>query len=646
MDLSPLRWTFARLPLAVLLLAAGVSAHGGAYRGPGTPVVPGPPGPGPTTGGPAGPGAPGGGPSTGGGGPAITEEAGWQLWWERNRDPWITPRPAPETGPTTGSDDFYLGRRRREPTNDLLQPSTDDLDNLIVPTLTALLESERNRDIQTACLMALAKIGRNPVGGELVPLLAERLRRDDQEVRETAALALGVSGQKAALPLLLALLNDESEGRRLMDRSEVTPRTRAFAAYGAALLVRNGLATDAGAAQQVHDALWPIAQNDSEKNRDLRIAAVNGLGVLCDPLVSRANRVAWQTVDELFAWYQTRLGRADELIQAQAPVAIGRLLGRGNSAVHERMKQHFAKVLNGADKRSNPILQSCALALGMLALPPEQHEPDAEVAEALQRHFDKGTDRLARYFAVMAMGRIGGPSHRQWLLATYGRANRSTERPWLAMALGLIGHAAAANGTGDALTAQLLLEDLPTAPKPDAQSAYAVALGLCAHRPAAPLLTRLLRENEADESLSGYLCLGLALLGEPGATTTLSTVMVRAQRRPFLLLQAAIGLGRLGERSANEQLLAMLRDSSSTAVLATLANAIGQIGDRRAIEPLRALATDPNLTRLARAFVAAALGGIGDRFDQPWNEPLCRDSNYGAPVDTLSNGSTGVLDIL
>jgi hypothetical protein len=30
----------------------------------------------------------------------------------------------------------------------------------------------------------------------------------------------------------------------------------------------------------------------------------------------------------------------------------------------------------------------------------------------------------------------------------------------------------------------------------------------------------------------------------------------------------------------------------------------------------------------------------------PWNLPLSRDANYGAPVDTLSNGATGVLDIL
>ncbi len=86
--------------------------------------------------------------------------------------------------------------------------------------------------------------------------------------------------------------------------------------------------------------------------------------------------------------------------------------------------------------------------------------------------------------------------------------------------------------------------------------------------------------------------------------------------------------------------------SESVAVLAALANAIGQIGDRRAIPLLVALTKDDEQTKLGRAFAAAALGGVCERLALPWNLPLSRDANYGAPVDTLSNGATGVLDIL
>ena len=177
------------------------------------------------------------------------------------------------------------------------------------------------------------------------------------------------------------------------------------------------------------------------------------------------------------------------------------------------------------------------------------------------------------------------------------------------------------------------------AQNPSVQGALAVALGLTGHAAAGPRLQRLLRERENDETLAGYLCIGVAMLGDPTVVPMLGDILQRSRRRPFLLLQAAVGLGRLGDRGANEQLLTMMRDSDSTAVLAALANAIGQIGDRRAIEPLVAMTTDNELTKLSRAFVAAALGGVGDGPVLPWNLPLSRDSNYGAPVDTLSTAA-------
>ncbi|MFN9706942.1 MAG: HEAT repeat domain-containing protein, partial [Planctomycetota bacterium] len=132
----------------------------------------------------------------------------------------------------------------------------------------------------------------------------------------------------------------------------------------------------------------------------------------------------------------------------------------------------------------------------------------------------------------------------------------------------------------------------------------------------------------------------------PAAAPALREGVERPARRPFVLQQAAVGLGRLGDADTNQKLVAMIERSESVAVLAALANAIGQIGDRRAIPLLVALTKDDAQTKLVRAFAAAALGGVCERFALPWNLPLSRDANYGAPVDTLSNGATGVLDIL
>jgi HEAT repeat protein len=649
--------------LALLAMTASLLAHGGQYRGPGRPFVPPSPGagaprkapaaPGPAapktggpllpagaTGGPAGPGAQV--PVTGGV-PEISYELSWQVWWELNKDPFVLQRPGVSTIPTTGSDDFWLGPRRQLPAIDALLPTDADCRDRIVPALVALMERERNGDVHTACMIALARIGRDAADIDLFEVLRARIARDDQEVRETAVLALGIAGRPAALPLLRGLLLDQADGRQACGGSAVGDRTRAFAAYGLGLLARR--VEDAAVRQQVHDLLWAVVQDQAIKSRDLRVAAVTGLGIACDPAQPAHKRLAWQSVDDLMAWHQLDLGRGDEAIQAHAPVAIGRLLGRGSSQLHQRCKQHFAGALVD-DKRSNPILQSSALALGMLALPAEQRAEEAAFAKALKVHWEKGTDRLARNFAVIALGRIGGAANRDWLATTYGRCNKNMERPWVALALGLVAAASAAEGTVDTATATMLAFDLERAQMPELQAALAVALGLTGHTPSAARVQRLLRLNEHDEVLAGYLCIGLSMLGDPAAVPTLGDIMARSRRRPFLLQQAAVALGRLGDRTANDQLLAMMRDSDSLAVLSALAQAIGQIGDRRAIEPLIAMTGDNELTKLTRAFVAAALGGIGDGPVLPWNQPFSRDSNYGAPVDTLSNGKTGVLDIL
>jgi len=628
---------------SVLCLLADLSAHGGQYRGPGW-RVPLPGTPGPTTGGPAGPGGSVPGPNTGGR-PVSPDTTSWQVWWEFNKEPFLgRPRGADEVT-VTGSDDFYLGRRRGVARIDLLAPTEADLRDRIVPALGALLDAERNRDVQSACLIALGKVGRDGPGVELEATLARRIARDDQEVRESAVLALGIAGREKALPVLGALVRDDGEGRRLADRLEVRDRTRAFAAYGLGVLARRS--DDGAVKQQVHDLLLPLLSDPETDDRDLRTAAVTGLGLLRGDTQSSAHmRLAWRTVEELMQWYQRDLGRGDELVQAHAPVAIARLLGRGTSVLHQRCKEHFAAVLNASKRRSNAILQSAALALGMLAVSAEQNPDDLPFSRALQTFYERGHDRQARSFCAIALARIGGDANRTWLLSAYTRANNATERPWIGIALGLVAYAARQAGELDRTIAQLLLEDVQEAANDDVRSALAVAAGLCGDPAAVPALLRLLRDNESDERNAGYLCVSLGLLRDPASEPTLSAVLERSLRRPFLLQQAAVALGCLGDKDASTRLLQMMQQSDSVAALSAIANAIGDIGDARSIQPLVEMTRDQDLTKLARAFVAAALGGVGDKDELPWSSPLSRDGNYAAAVDTLTNGSTGVLDIL
>ncbi len=210
--------------VTIALLSVTLYAHGGQYRGPGDVVPPGgggrgggrpttPGGPsGPSTGRPSGPTAPTpqgpvtGGPRTPAGGPTggpgpttggrgyrpMVDLTGWQFWWEFNKDPFLRLREAILEGPPqTGDDSFYLGNTRRRAKNYLAVTEKDKLN--VLATLKRAMDSTNNVDIITACMIAMAKVGRNHPDFKLLDVFKPHLASNNQEVRETAALALGIA---------------------------------------------------------------------------------------------------------------------------------------------------------------------------------------------------------------------------------------------------------------------------------------------------------------------------------------------------------------------------------------------------------------------------------------------------------------------
>ncbi len=225
-----------KILISILFLASILLAHGGQYRGPGDVVPPGPGGgstgrpsgpttggpAGPTTGGPAGPAtgspagpatggpvgprAPGRGPQTGGRGSRLGNDlTQWQFWWEFNKDPFIKLKDALGGGPQTGSDDFYLGSTRRVTRNSLAPTKEDKVG--ILATLRRAMKSTNNKDIISACMIAMAKVGMDHPEFKLKDVFKPYLKSLNQEVRETAALALGIAAQTESdeLDILIAL---------------------------------------------------------------------------------------------------------------------------------------------------------------------------------------------------------------------------------------------------------------------------------------------------------------------------------------------------------------------------------------------------------------------------------------------------------
>ncbi|MEQ1633105.1 MAG: HEAT repeat domain-containing protein [Planctomycetota bacterium] len=621
-----------RILTSVLALTAALHAHGGQYRGPGS--------------GPPPPVTPGGGPATGPKAEAATG-TNWQAWWEHNKEELLQPRNAIQ-GPISGSDEFYLGVRRSEDLPGTQLPTDADRRDLIAAALQKTLQDSSDRDVTTACMIGLAKVGVDVPPSKLSELFALRLREPNQEVRETAALALGIAGLQDAFPALAALLRGDNEGRKLAGgREEVPERSRTFAAWSLGLLA--GRSTDAKQKQRTFELLSKLLADEGERSRDLRVGLIHALGLIApDPERSAAERMLlYRIVDALWAFYERDLGKGNQLVQAHVPTAVVRLLGRGNAAAHQRAKERMVAELV-ADGRSNQIRESAALALGALCLPQEECPADAECAKALVQYYQTGTDQQTRYFAIAALGRIGGEANRKALLRLYPGTNRATERPWVAIALGLIARQRmlADSTVVDAELGRMLLEDLRDIDVDTTRAGIALALGLCVYEPAGADIRALLASRTNSDTAIGYVTLSLAMLGDRAAVADISDLMRRSLRRPFVLQQCALALGSLGDTSAVPVLVEMLSESESTATLAAIASALGELRDRRAIEPLLRALRDKDRSMLGRAFVAAALGGVGDKDALRWNAAIARDVNYGALVDTLGNGSTGVLDIL
>jgi hypothetical protein len=227
----------------------GTGPGGPATGGPGGPATPGPGGPatpgpaGPATGGPAGP-AGAAGPTTGGRGVQLdTDLTRWEFWWEFNKDPYIRLKEAIHTGAVvSGSDDFFLGATRNVDSKDSLKPSDEDKLNIILPALKKAIDSTDNVDINSSCMVAMAKVGKDFKEGatdvKLREVFSPRLKRHEQEIRETAALALGIAGlpETETVDLLIGLAKDTDAGRQASDQPEVNDRTRSFACYALGLV--------------------------------------------------------------------------------------------------------------------------------------------------------------------------------------------------------------------------------------------------------------------------------------------------------------------------------------------------------------------------------------------------------------------------
>ncbi len=674
--------------------------HGGTYRGPGDtvppggggggggggPSTPGPSGPsapgpsGPSTPGPSGPAAPGAGPATPN---APTTQAGptgpdltlWQFWWGFNKDPYLNLKSHIHSGSTlTGSDDFWLGQGQQTQSKDSLRPSEETIRNKIVPALLTALEKENNNDIVTGAMVALAKIGDEPSEdgtSKFQKAIAPFLRDANQEIAETAAVALGILGNPASVEDLKHLLMDTPSERMRLVGSEagVNYRTRAFAAYG---LGQIGYYTeDPAVRQDIVNALWEICESPRMSTRDVKVAAIIAMGLVpLDVAVEEApapedekkegstaptNRK--EQIEYLVEFFQDEKDKNKHfLVRAHAPRAIANLL----DGAPEMKSQVVAALEPYVSKRGNvgvrELRQSASLAFGQLG--DLDDDKDDEMIRMALQDAAGNADQQVKNFSVIALGQIGGrpgtgdnplageDDVRKYLLTQLAKG-KTQVKPWAGLAIGVMERGLLDNKQQQSASALAALRSSLQGTKTKIEvGAYAIAAGIAGDIEAEKILLEKL-DTMADDEVRGNIAIGLGLMNSVASMEPIQQVVEKSKYRGELLKQAAIALGLLGDKEVVTSLVGQLEEAKTLSTQAAIASALGFIGDARSVDPLVKMLQEESRTGAARGFAAVALGIVADKEQLPWNAKFSVNINYRANTTTLTGGGgTGLLDIL
>ncbi len=681
-------WTF----VSTVSLSNALSAHGGTYHGPGD-TVPrgggagggsgGPPAPGsalPPSGAPGftganapiGPsgttGAPGAvrGGSTGGPADTGPDLTTWEFWWGFNKAAFLNLKAAIHGTIDTGSDVFFMSPSERVAARDVLTPSEATVRADVVPALLAALEKERANDIVTGCLIALAKIGdvRGENGAsELEPRIAKFLADGNQEIAETAAVALGILAEDSSVALLADLANDAPKGRARVGNKEVHYRTRAFATYGLGLI---GARTASDRVRrEIAAVLVDLLGKPHASTRDLEVAALVALGLVrvdvaaADALETGRNPSESRQGEIRFVEQLFRDESKDPIVRAHAPAALARLLpGAPAETKVEIAKLLLAPLAPHASHRIE-IQQACALALGQVG-DADGEAIDVEIRETLARIAAESRDAQSKGFAMIALGQVGGTlgrgdaeagvrACRDALLAALAQS-KGNARPWAAIGLAMLerslGETDAGRALASAASKSALRSALQEAGSPSPMSAFAIACGIARDVEAKTLLREKLGKAPGDD-VRGSIAVALGLVQAREATSEIETIVLESKYKPALLREAATGLGLLGDKNVVPELVKMLGEARGFSAQAALASALGFIGDSRSIRPLVEMLQQKDITDSARGFAAVALGIVADKEKLPWNSKLSTNVDYRASTVTLTGtDATGILDLL
>jgi HEAT repeat protein len=527
------------VPVLLTLLAL---PHGGSFQPPLDPEDPGAS--------PPVPSQPGTGPVT------VFQPGRWEWWFDFNQEGLLRLRermlalPVPE------------GERPFEAVDDELRLRE------VLPVLVDALR-HRHRDVRASAAMSLGRLNL----AAALPYIETMIDDPDLFVRAHAILALGVSGQPAAVEPLAAVLEDE--------RRPAEARMYAAAALG---LVGSPESLD------VLSSWLPAKRLGAVKNQ-LRWGLVYAAGVSESPTL----------VPSLLSLRDSWLWEQDATLRALAAVALGQI----------GEVETVAPLLELLGDDHNQVRRSAAAGLERAA----RHLTTDQIREVIL-HEREENDWAARANLVRALAANPDPVAVAHLITTL-RHSATLVRPQAALALGM---------AGDPAAAPLLLETLADQHEMSTRGSLVVGLGLMQSTEARPVLASLL-PRATDPTFAGYLALALGLVGEPTPAVLDGVTAIAAERHDVEAVRLGIvSLGLMGARSRLDALAAGLDDDGmGTMDVAARLFGLGLVGDAPTLEVLLDVTrADDRPTYVVRY----AIGALGDVCDPRPVNPLWRLSRH------------------
>jgi HEAT repeat protein len=557
----------------------------------------------------------------------------WLFWWNYNKDEIVNIKArirsgqAVSTATTSGITIEGASRGEAEAQNVTAQA----IETQVVPVLKQFArDSKVNFDIQSAAVLALAKIRREEEIAFIMSLVKNADGKTHKVVEESAALALGIMQSRTpeVRKFLLEVARD----------TEAKTRTRAFSMFALGLLGDDTGVT--GANSETLEGLKALVQS-KEASRDIANSALVAIGLLGDR-AAVPDLVKWLTEEKAGS------EKLNDLNTSYAAAALGKIgqpgiSGPSSTEVFEALKAQV-------NKKTRMTRYASVIALGQIA-PQGDEKLQKEVVSILAsvvKGDSKAADQQTVNFALIGLGRIAGvkasddgsggcpAAVRERAIDTLKKAfDDSRSRNFAALGLGL-----AAMEQDTAFKAPIAEQIRNTLAREkgdnEARGALAISLGMLRDRVSVPLLQGIL-DGKDDVKLRGTAAVALGLIGEKGSLESIRKALAEKEDRE-LRVDAAIAAGLLSDKNAVKSLAEILRDpKSSQFVLGSVAMALGQIGDERAVEPLKEILHNqggeyPDLTR---ALAAVALGQIGDVNDIPVLNRVSRDVNYRAYYDAI-----------